>query len=1173
MKRLLFFCVALLMGIPVFSHNTAVKQPVEYVRNEGQWEGNFHFRGTTPNGNIYLMPGGFRIVQLETAFHDIRQRLHNDPKALNDVFKYHVYDMAFVGANLQANLKTDKPQTHYYNYFLGQDPARWKTGIHPVLAVDYVNLYQGIDAHIYSENGHIKYDLLVSAGADAQQIEIAYAGIEGIKLDKGVLKIKTSVGENTELAPYAYQWVDGNKIEVPCQYELRNEHVRFRFPKGYNKQASLVIDPVLIFSTLTGSSADNWGFTATYDTTGNFYSGGIANNVPANFPTTPGAFQSTYGGSGISGGGFGCDASISKFNTVGNTLLYSTYLGGIDNDQPHSMVVSPSGELVVVGRTYSSNFPVSAGCFDNSYNGAGDMFVTRFNSTGTAILGSTYIGGSGADGENISPIYTNLLSLKHNYGDDARSEVILDDAGNILVAASTSSANFPVVAANQATLAGQQDGVIFVFNPVCSNLFWSTFWGGSQNDACYALTFDKSNSTILYVAGGTESSNFPVTPGTLHPNYMGGIDGFLLRFNYSTLGLVAGTFIGTNAYDQVYGVQTDDSNRVYVMGQTMGAYPVTAGVYSNPNSPQFITALNSNLNTILFSTVYGSGSTATTNISPVAFLVDKCGSVYVSGWGGPTGGNPGTTFNMPITPGAIQSTTDGSDFYFIVLSKFFQNLLYGSYFGQNGGGGEHVDGGTSRFDPDGVIYQAICAACGGSQIYPTTPGAYSTTNGSANCNLGSLKIDFQLQNPNAQASVVGPTTGCAPLNVVFVNNSTSATNYLWQFGDGNTSTQTAPSHIYTTAGTYTCSLIASNPNGCTASSDTAFIVIVIKADSIFPAFTVTKVDSCGPFTINIANNSTHVPGSITPGTTFVWDFGDGTSFTGANPPLHNYPGASTYTITLTMIDTTACNNPQTVTQVIDFTANVVTAAFACPDSVCMPALINFTDQSSNATTWAWTFGDGGTSSTANPSHPYAGVGTYTVYLTTGNPNTCNLTDTATKVITIFPSPVADFSWFPNPPQPNTPNSFTNLSVGATQYLWDFGDGTSDTTKNPVHVYDKDGTYNVCLTVTNQYGCIDTTCKPVRGIVIPLVDVPTGFSPNGDGKNDVVYVKGYGIDKMLFRIYNRWGEKVFESTRKQDGWNGIYKGTLQEMDVFAYTLDVTFFDGSKAFKKGNITLLK
>ncbi|MGI9191865.1 MAG: hypothetical protein ACR2IL_07060, partial [Chitinophagaceae bacterium] len=613
MKRLFYLSLILFSQLCVLAHGTAHQQPVEYVRNMGQWEGDFQFRGTTPHGNIYLMPGMFRIVQLEAAFHDIRQRMHNDPQAMAQSFKYHVYDMEFIGANKQADIQTDKAQAHYYNYYLGQDASRWKTGIHPVLSVDYKNMYTGIDAHIYSEGSQIKYDWVVAPGADANQIQIAYRGVESVQLDKGNLKIKTSVGENSELAPYAFQFIDGEKKEVRCEYELKQDRVRFRFPKGYNKNVPLVIDPVLIFSTLTGSSADNWGFTATYDTLGNFYAGGIANNVPANFPTTPGAFQSTYGGSGISGGGFGCDASISKYNAAGNALIYSTYLGGVDNDQPHSMVVNALGELIVVGRTYSGNFPVSPGCFDNTYNGSGDMFVTKFNSTGTGILGSTYIGGSAADGENITPVYTSLFSLKHNYGDDARSEVIVDAAGNILVAASTSSPNFPTTAANQATLGGQQDGVIFEFNPSCSNLLWSTYWGGSGNDACYVLTFDKSNPAILYVAGGTESSNFPVTPGTLHPNFLGVTDGFLLRFNYSTLGLVAGTFIGTNAYDQVYGVQTDDSNRVYIMGQTMGAYPVTAGVYSNPNSPQFITALNSNLNTILFSTVYGSGSTATTN--------------------------------------------------------------------------------------------------------------------------------------------------------------------------------------------------------------------------------------------------------------------------------------------------------------------------------------------------------------------------------------------------------------------------------------------------------------------------------------------------------------------------------------------------------------------------------
>jgi gliding motility-associated-like protein len=177
------------------------------------------------------------------------------------------------------------------------------------------------------------------------------------------------------------------------------------------------------------------------------------------------------------------------------------------------------------------------------------------------------------------------------------------------------------------------------------------------------------------------------------------------------------------------------------------------------------------------------------------------------------------------------------------------------------------------------------------------------------------------------------------------------------------------------------------------------------------------------------------------------------------------------------------------------------------------------------------------------------------------------------VLTVLPTPVADFTWTPNPPEPNTVNHFTNLSTGATKYLWDFGDGTTGTNKDELHIYDKDGTYTVCLTATNEYGCRDTTCKSVRGIVIPLVDVPSGFSPNGDGINDIVYVKGYGIEKMTFRIFNRWGEKVFESTEKAKGWDGRYKGVMQEMEAYAYTLSVEFFDGTKTNKNGNITLLK
>lgn len=1176
MKKILFLLLTLCTlgnSRSALGHGHNLFSPVEYVRNDGQWAGDFLYRGTTPHGEIFLRKKGFRILQVGTDFHELRRKLHEQPGAGNLSFNYHVYDMNFVGANEVSACQEEKLQKHYYNYFLGNDPKNWKSSIHPALALVYKNLYNGVDARIYSESGHVKYDLIAEPGATVSAIAIAYEGTDRIALENNKLLITTSVGTNTEMSPYAYQFIGDEKVEVPCRYVLRdNKQVGFDFPKGYNKKYSLVIDPILIFSTLTGSTADNWGFTATYDSLGNFFSGGIAN--AAGYPLTAGPFQGTFGGGGFGGGGFGCDAVISKFNPAGNALIYSTYLGGSDNDQPHSIVVDQNGNLGIAGRTYSTNFPTSAGCYDNTANGAADIFVTKLNNTGTALIGSTYIGGSGADGENITPVYTTMTSLKHNYGDDARSEIIVDANNNLWVSASTSSTNFPTVLANQTSLAGGQDGVIFQLNNTCSTLIWSTYWGGSLNDACYVLSFDKVNPNILYVGGGTESANLPVTQGTLHPTFQGATDGFLLKFNASSKVLQAGTFIGTGSYDQVYGVQTDDSSHVYVMGQTMGAYPVTAGVYSNPNSSQFISKIDNNLTGIMASTVYGSGSTATTNISPVAFLVDKCGSIYVSGWGGPTGGNPGTTFGMPTTAGALQASTDGSDFYFIVFSKNFQNLLYATFFGQNGGGGEHVDGGTSRFDPNGVIYQAICAACGGSQLFPTTPGSWSTTNGSLNCNLGAVKIDFQLQNPDAVASANGPTSGCLPFTVNFVNNSSSATNYLWDFGDGSpTSTATTPSHTYTTAGNYTVTLVASNPNGCTASTDTNYLLITVIDDSIFASFTYVKVDSCGPFTANFNNTSFTNFGPVGAGTTFQWDFGDGTSFTGANPPTHNFPNAGSFTVTLTMTNPNACNSPSVVSLVVDFSTSLVTSAFVIPDSICLPALVNFVDQSTNATTWAWSFGDGNTSTQTNPTNTYVTPGVYTIYLVSGNPATCNKLDTSSQTLSIFPSPFADFDWSPNPPEPNTPNSFTNLSTGATRYLWDFGDGSTDTTKNPIHIYQKDGTYTVCLTATNQYGCIDTACKSVRGMVIPLVDVPTGFSPNGDGINDVVYVKGYGIDKMTFRIFNRWGEKVFESTDKAIGWDGRYKNVIQEMEVYGYTLSVTFFDGTKTFKKGNITLLK
>ncbi|KXK42721.1 MAG: PKD domain-containing protein [Bacteroidetes bacterium OLB11] len=1167
------------------SPQTGNNPTVEYIPNLGQWDAPFLYKSNHAPCDFFLTKTGYRVLLSDPANAQKMDRKHHGHIQSDGVLKFHAYDVSFVNSNPKVALSEEKILPHYYNYYQGNESRRWKQGVHPSLVVNYSNIYEGIDMRVYSENMNIKYDLIVGANADYKKIQIKYTGLDKIYIKDNKLILESSLGEQNELQPYTYQFINNEKIEIPCEYVVNGDIVSFKLKKNHNPAYPLYIDPTLVFSTLSASTADNWGFTATYDSSGNLYAGGITGySYPnpgaynGNFPTTPGAFQQNFGGGGPGGMGniFRYDATVTKFNATGTSLIYSTYLGGVDNDQPQSMIVDHNDNLIVVGRTYSADFPTSPGCYDDSHNGGADIFVFKFSSAG-AMLASTFVGGSGDDAVNVSPdeMVITPNDLKHNYSDDARSEVIVDSNNNIYLVAATTSPDFPTILAHQPNLGGMQDGVIVELNPNCTNLLWGTYLGGSQNDAAYVIALNKTNQNEVYVAGGTLSSNFPTTPGTLNPTYQGSIDGFLSRFNNSSKALVASTYIGTNAYDQVYGVQTDDSNRVYIVGQTQGAYPVTGGVWTIPNSSQFFSIINNSLSSIIHSTVFGTGTLATTNIAPNAFMIDKCQNVYLSGWGGPViPANPGSTNGMPVTPDAIKLTTDGSDFYFIVLGKNLATFLYGSFFGQNGGVGEHVDGGTSRFDEKGVIYQAICAACGGSQTYPTTPGVWGPNNLSQNCNLGALKIAFNFQNPNAIASASGPLKGCAPLTIQFQNTSTSATNYSWNFGDGSPIDNSVnPTHTYSTPGVYTLTLVASNPNGCTATIDSMHLIITVINDSLKPNFTYVKQDSCGPFTAHFTNTSQYNNGMPMANADYHWDFGDGTSYNGQTPPLHSFPAANVYTVTLTMTDTNACNSPAVFQLVIDFATNIVKSAFVMPDSVCMPALVSFVDQSQNATGWSWNFGDGNTSNQTNPLNTYQTPGTFTVTLISFNPNTCNKLDSMSRIITIFPQPFADFSWKPDPPEPNTPNTFKNLSTGATDYLWDFGDGNTSTDKDPIHIYEKDGTYTVCLTARNSYGCKDTACKSVRGMVIPLVDVPTGFSPNGDGVNDYVYVKGYGIEKMMFRIFNRWGEKVFETTDKAIGWDGRYKGMMQEMEVYSYTLSVEFFDGSKLNKSGNITLLK
>ncbi|HMW67686.1 MAG TPA: PKD domain-containing protein, partial [Chitinophagaceae bacterium] len=393
-----------------------------------------------------------------------------------------------------------------------------------------------------------------------------------------------------------------------------------------------------------------------------------------------------------------------------------------------------------------------------------------------------------------------------------------------------------------------------------------------------------------------------------------------------------------------------------------------------------------------------------------------------------------------------------------------------------------------------------------------------------------------------------------------------------------TTTVPSASHTYNAVGLYNVMLIAIDPTTCNV-RDTSRLTIRAGDIKANLAMTPVKLPPCTSFNYQFNNLSTAPPGNPFGPASFTWDFGDGTPkvTAGLVSVNHSYASPGTYNVKLLLNDLTYCNAPDSLIVQLNVAANVK-AAFSTPALGCAPYDAVFTNNSIAGETFIWDFGDGSPLSTAStPTHLYPAPGTYHVMLVANNPSTCNLTDTARFTITVMGAPTADFSWSPSPPLENTPTIFSNLSsADAVNFKWVFGDGDSLLTDSrlPVtHQYNKTATFNACLTAYNAAGCPATVCKPVDALITPVVGVPNAFTPLSGDQNSVVYVRGFGIGKMTFIIWNRWGQKVFESNTISKGWDGKVKGVVQPMDVYVYTLSVEFTDGTKATKKGDITLIR
>lgn len=1466
----------------------ALSPDLLFIENKNQWSPSVVFKSKLVPGYIDFERDKFHFVFFNQDLHELHAHHHTEDSLLTG----HVFNLSFVNANPNVSFDRNDANPTFLNYFIGNDQSKWASHVNQFKSISYRNLYVGIDMNVQGENDHLVYDFVVQPGADISQIKTKYEGVENLKLKNGSLYFTTSAVDVQELKPIAYQVINNERIEVPCEFVLNeNGEITYRFSKGYNTAYVLVIDPTLVFSSYTGSTADNFGFTATYDESGNLYAGGIVFSGGA-YPTV-GAFRSSFVGGYY-------DMAISKFNSLGTALLYSTYLGGNSDDRPHSMFVNSNNELYVFGSTNSVDYPTIAGSYDVTYNGNYDIVVTRFSASGATLLNSTFVGGSQDDGMHQPVFEIRGFDLAKNYSDECRGEIYIDSFNNVFIASYTMSTDFPTTpGVIQRTLLGDMDACLLRLPINLSTLNFSTFLGGSNIDAAYSMKLDLNGNII--VCGGTMSTDMPIGGYSYDPTYNSAIDGFIYKLNRRASVILAHTYVGTSNYDQTYFVDIDRYNNIYTTGQTQGTFPVIGSVYSNTAGKQFIQKYDNDLNSILISTVFGSGR-AIADISPTAFLVDRCDNIYVSGWGGNVndpgfGYAGGSTTGMAVTADAIKPTTDGSDFYFIVLGRNASSLLYASYFGGNARVGEHVDGGTCRFDKEGVIYEAICAGCGGNSLFPSTAGAWSTTNNSSNCNLAAMKFAFNLAGTNVEVNASPRAIGCVPLTVNFTSVLTRVRTVRWYFGDGATSTLPNPTHIYTDTGIFRVMLIGTDSASCNI-VDTAYLSVVVRDDSIsanfFPHFnincttktissylvnyptttylwdfgdgtrstndsiehtyatpgtytvqlTVTDTNSCNgvksfsssilikpvvnlnlrlsdttgcfPLTITF-NNATASPGD------YYWDFADGTSST-LKSPTHTFNYGGDYRVMVIMSDTNTCNLTDTAYTDIQVLYDTVAPAMTIDrffyncDSVaitvnsfnptatavtwlfgdgtssnalydthiykdsgfyridyivvdsskrcrmvdtikdyvglnpidaqmmisdtngCVPLYITFTDNSGlflatsiwdfgdgtrdtglviphlyttvdtwtirhiiidssvctfadtnfwiiktrndstvaqfnslvlnqcdsnllvkftntsrNALQYKWYFGDGTSSDSINPTHQWTIPGTYTVMMISIDSTRCHPRDTAYETFRLKPNAIAKFDVIQTACT-GVGVLFTNLSNANATFTWFFSDGGSSTALNPLHVFDSAGNYTIQLVIrdtgtcdvfdtlttnitilaypiadfvmdrdsfyyldqiqfTNQsqnythniwyFGngdasleenplyqypqihlqrpcivayiagtsCSDTFCRDIFINYDAIIGVPNAFSPNGDGINDIVRVEGLGIVELEFLIFNRWGEKVFQSNNQKIGWDGIYKGALQEMDVYAYTVSATFLDGTKKKLKGNITLLR
>jgi len=639
------------------------KLPLRFEANAGQWDERVAFVARQGGVTLFITEEGMTFALREVKAvprapgMSPRDEIAARRKALSEAKTATLTMKLVVGASAgaawakRAVLRGEKELITKSNFFLGNDKTKWRTNVPNYGQVRAKDAVPGVDVVWHGGDSGIEYDLEVAAGVDARQLAFEIDGADRAYVaEDGSLEIATAAGTLVQRPPKVVQ--DGRELRT--RYEVRaaqgaTQRVGFAID-GYDETRALLIDPSLVYSTYLGGSDGDEGDGIAVDGAGCAYVTGSVSST--NFPTAN-AYQGAKGG--------GRDAFVTKLNAAGSALVYSTYLGGSDYDFGRGIAVDGAGSAYVTGDTWSQNFP-TANAYQGAFGGGNDdAFVTKLNTAGSALVYSTYLGGSGED-----------------YG----SGIAVDAAGSAYVTGDTRSQNFPTANAYQGAFGGVNDAFVTKLSAAGSALVYSTYLGGDGGDRGSGIAVDAAGNA--YVTGRAGSADFPTA--NAYQGAFGGGDAFVTKLNAAGSGLVYSTYLGGSGDDWGYGIAVDAAGSAYVTGQTNSTNFPTANAYQGAlggGEDAFVTKLNAAGSALVYSTYLGGGADDWGN----GIAVDAAGSAYVTGFT--------ESQNFP-TANAYQGAFGGGfyDAFVTKLNAAGPALVYSTYLGgssDDGGNGIAVD--------------------------------------------------------------------------------------------------------------------------------------------------------------------------------------------------------------------------------------------------------------------------------------------------------------------------------------------------------------------------------------------------------------------------------------------------------------------------------------------------